>query len=93
MQTNESEKMDDSSEYEPYVMSTIFTICVDDEDHRFSVSADGGHAVLEYDETLSFRGEIRVSEPRNEVFKLLMQSDEMTEYLESEGLNGVRRNR
>jgi hypothetical protein len=72
--------------------SADFTITVDDEDFKFSVSeADDGTAVVSYQETLTFRGKIRVSEPRNEVFKLLMQSDEMTEFLESNGLKTIRR--
>jgi len=73
--------------------SADFTISIADDDHKFSASADDGRAVLDYEETLSWRGQIRVSEPREEVWKMLMTSDEMTEYLESEGLNGVRRNR
>lgn len=72
--------------------SADFTISIDEEDFKFSVSGSGGdYAVVSYEETLSWRGEIRVKEPRNEVFKLLMQSQEMTEYLEANNLNGVRR--
>jgi predicted RND superfamily exporter protein len=71
--------------------SADFTIVVDDDDHKFSASPEDGQAIVEYEETLSWRGEIRVSEPRNEVFKMLMQSNEMTNYLESNDLTGVRR--
>lgn len=72
--------------------SADFTITIADEDYRFSALPAGDtRAVISYQETLSWRGEIRVSEPRNEVFKLLMQSEEMTEYLESQDLTGVRR--
>jgi hypothetical protein len=73
--------------------SADFTLAVDDENYKFSVSPSGESAIVSYEETLSWRGVIRVSEPRNEVFKLLMQSDEMTEYLESHGLHGIRRER
>lgn len=75
--------------------SADFTISIDEEDFKFSVSqADtGDYAVVAYEETLSWRGEIRVSEPRNEVFKLLMQSDEVTDYLETHDLTGIRRER
>jgi len=75
--------------------SADFTISVDEEDFKFSVSEaeTGDYAVVAYEETLSWRGEIRVSEPRNEVFKLLMQSEPVTEYLESHDLTGIRRER
>jgi len=73
--------------------SADFTIVVDEEDFKFSVSPEGDTAILSYEETLSWRGEIRVSEPRNEVFKLLMQSDEVTEYLEAHDLTTIRRER
>jgi len=84
---------------EPIVYSTInddgsaeFTIAVDGEDHKFSASPNNGTtAVISYQETLSNRFQIRVKEPDNEVFKLLMQSDEVTEYLEREGLTTIRR--
>lgn len=102
MQTREKEKMENSSELEPYIMSTEyadgsadFTISVDDEDYKFSafVGRDSKNATLSYEETLTFRGTIRVKEPREEVFKLVMQSEEMTEYLESNNLTGVRRDK
>jgi len=86
---------------DPTVFATVyddgsadFTISVDEEDFKFSVAkGDDSNAILAYEETLSWRGEIRVSEPRNEVFKLLMQSDEVTAYLESHDLTGIRRER
>jgi len=75
--------------------SAEFTIYIDEEDFKFSVNeADtGDYAVVAYEETLSWRGEILVSEPRNEVFKLLMQSDEVTKYLDAHDLTGIRRER
>jgi len=73
--------------------SADFTISVDDEDHKFSVVENGDLAILSYEKTLSYRGTFRVKEPRNEVFKPLMQSSEMTEYLESNDLESVRRER
>jgi hypothetical protein len=86
---------------DPTVFSTVngdgsaeFTISVDDEDHKFSASPKGDStALVSYEETLSWRGLIRVKEPREEVFKLLVQSDEMTHYLERFGLTRVRRDR
>jgi len=88
----------------PVVFSTIngdgsadFTISIDDEDHKFSAAPGEGRgaagAILSYEETQSWRGEIRVKEPREEVWSRLMKSDKMTEYLDSENLNGVRRQR
>lgn len=73
--------------------SADFTLTLADDDHKFSVSAGGDTAWVEYEETLSWRGQIRVSEPDEGVWKLLMSSDEMTEYLEQNDLNGVRRKR
>lgn len=73
--------------------SAEFTITIADDDHKFSVSGDGDTAWVEYEETLSWRGQIRVSEPDEDVWKMLMQSDEMTQYLERSSLSGVRRKR
>lgn len=87
---------------EPKVFATFnddgsadFTLTLADEDHKFSVSADpeSGYGLVSYEETLSWRGQIRVSEPEDTVWKMLMQSDKMTEYLEVNNLSGVRRER
>lgn len=84
----------------PLIMSSIemdgsanFTVSFADDDHKFSASAEGDTAVVEYEETLSWRGQIRVSEPDETLFKELMQSTEMTEFLDQYGLTGVRRKR
>ena len=73
--------------------SATFTVSFADDDHKFSASAEGDTAVVEYEETLSWRGQLRVSEPDEHVFKELMSSDEMTEFLESYNLTSVRRER
>ena len=73
--------------------SADLTLTIADDDHKFSVSPDGDTAMVSYEETLSWRGQIRVSEPDEDVWKMLMTSDEMTEYLELNDLNGVKRNR
>lgn len=85
---------------EPYVLSTDngdgsaeFTISFAEDDHRFSASIDGDTALIQYDETLSYRGKIRVSEPDEDVFEMLVKSDEMTEFLDEHDLEGVRRKR
>lgn len=71
--------------------SAEFTVGIDDDSHKFSVAADGENAILTYQETCSWRGALRVSEPDESVFKTLMQSDQMTEYLEANDLSTVRR--
>lgn len=87
---------DDS--YEPYVMLTdhedgtaTATISIADDDYKFDVWEDAGDALIEFQECLSWRGQIRVSEPDEDVFKALMVSDEMTELLEEWGVSGVKR--
>lgn len=82
----------------PYVMCTDngdgsadLTISINDEDHKFSASVEGDEAVVQYEETLSWRGEIRVSEPEELVFRELMQSEEMTDLLDEWGVASVRR--
>lgn len=73
--------------------SAEFTITFADEDHRFSVLSDNNHAVVSYEETLSWRGKIRVNEPDEDVFKALVQSDEMTTFLNKYDLDRVSRDR
>ncbi len=70
--------------------SADFTVS-DEEDFKFSAVAVNGEAIASYEETQSWRGVIRVAEPRQEVFAALMTSDEMTAFLERYGLGGVRR--
>lgn len=71
--------------------SAKFTVDTKQEKHRFSAVPRGNSAGLVYEETLSWRGQIRVSEPDEEIWKALIQSDEMTEYLDAQHLNGVAR--
>lgn len=81
-----------------YVLSTeeddgvaTMTISFADDDHKFDVWKDGEEALVEYQETLSYRGTIRVSEPDEDVFKALMVSDEMASLLNKWDVGGVRR--
>jgi hypothetical protein len=81
-----------------YVLSTeesdgvaTMTISIADDDYKFDVWAEGDTALVEYQETLSWRGQIRVSEPDEDVFKALMVSDEMTEMLDEWDVAGVKR--
>lgn len=69
------------------------TITVGDDDHQFEVWGDGDIAKVEYEETLSWRGQIRVSEPDDDIWQELMLSDEMTEFLDQHDLDGVQRAR
>ena len=71
--------------------SADLTITFGDEDHRFSVGGKGETAFVEYEESLLPRGQIRVSEPDESVYKELMQSDEMTRFLEANGFTSVKR--
>lgn len=67
------------------------TITFADDDHKFEVWAEGDTAYVEYQETLSFRGQVRVSEPDETVFKELVTSEEMTEFLEEYECEQVKR--
>ena len=69
------------------------TLTIANDDHKFSVSPDGDYGIITYEESLLWRGQIRVSEPDEAIWKMIMQSDKMTDYLEREGLDGVRRDR
>lgn len=80
---------DSEVEYEPLVMLTVeddgtgrFTVSVDEEDYRFEVVATDGSIEIEYIETLSYRGQIRVAEPRDEVYEILTNSDEFQGFIE-----------
>ena len=73
--------------------SAKFTVSTEDEDHRFAAASVNGEAVVSYEETLSWRGVIRVGDPNEEVYRKLMTSDGMTAFLEQYGLSGVVRKR
>lgn len=68
-----------------------FTITFAEDDHKFDVWVDGDLAKVEYQETLSYRGDIRVSEPDDEVYTELMLSTEMTNFLDNHNCEGVQR--
>lgn len=73
--------------------SADMTLSVDEDNYKFSVSPEGDTAWVEYEETLLWRGEIGTREPDEEIWKMLMQSEKMTEYLESSDVTAVRRKR
>jgi len=69
------------------------TISIGDDDHKFEVWKDGDTAYVEYEETLTWRGQVEVSEPDEDVFKALVVSDEMTEFLDENDCDKVQRSR
>lgn len=73
--------------------SADFTLSFAEDDHRFGVSGSGDTAIVEYEETHTWRGQIMVSEPAEEIFKELMTSDEMTRFLDDNEYTNVRRER
>jgi hypothetical protein len=77
------------SEVEPGVAEV--TINIYDEDHKFDLWVEGDTAKVSYEETLSFRGQIRVSEPDEDIFKSLVVSDEMTAFLDEHDCESVKR--
>lgn len=69
--------------------SADFTVSANDEDYSFSAYIDGDTAIVEYEETLTYRGTIRVSEPPDDIYKALLTSDEMTAFLEEHDLDSA----
>lgn len=67
------------------------TITIGDDDHRFEVWVDDAIAKVSYEETCSWRGQIRVSEPDEDIFKELVLSNEMTEFLDKHNCQSVKR--
>lgn len=67
------------------------TISIAQDDHKFEVWTEDNTALVEYQESLSYRGTIEVSEPDEYVYKELMVSDEMTEFLDRYDCNSVRK--
>lgn len=68
--------------------SAKFTV-VDDELHRFSASVNGDEVVVQYEETLSDRGDVVVAEPGEELYRKVIVSDEMTSFLEEHNASKV----
>jgi len=81
-----------------YVLSTeeddgtaTMTISIADDDHKFELWSDGNEALVQYQESLSWRGQVRVIEPDERVYKALMTADEMMSLLDKWGVESVRR--
>lgn len=71
--------------------TATLTISIGDDDHMFDVWVEGDTAYVEYQETCSWRGQIRVSEPDEDIFKELVVSDKMTEFLDEHDCQSVKR--
>jgi len=81
-----------------YVLSTevgdseaTMTVSIADDDHRVDVWAEGDAALVSYQESLTWRGEIKVSDPDEDIYRALMTSEEMTSLLNRWDVSGVRR--
>lgn len=66
------------------------TISIGDDDHRFEIWSEDDTALIEYQETLTWRGQVEVSEPDEEVLKELVTSDEVTEFLDEHACTSTR---
>lgn len=77
------------SEVEPGVAK--MTVHFADDDHQFEVFVEGDEALVEYQETRTYRGNVVVAEPFEEVYRILMTSEEMTKFLDENNVQGVRK--
>lgn len=68
------------------------TVQHDGTDHRFSVSVDGDVATVQYEETQADGG-FFVKAPPEPIWKELMQSDELTAYIDARDVESVIRDR
>lgn len=59
-------------------------------DIRFSIAESGDKAVIEYEETMLGRGNVRVSQPDEDIWRAVATSDEVTEWIEDHNLTGVK---
>lgn len=67
------------------------TLTIADDDYTFDILKEGDRAIIEYQETNSWRGEIRVSQPEEDVYKHLMISEQISDLLEEWDVSGVKR--
>lgn len=58
-------------------------------DHKFEAWAEGETCVVEYQESCFDRGVIRAIEPAPAIYRRVMQSDEMTQFLEHQDCPSV----
>jgi len=67
------------------------TVAFAEDDYMFEVTVDDGVALVDYEETRTWRGQIHVSEPDKDIYKALMTSDEMTAFLNKHNCKSVKR--
>lgn len=67
------------------------TYSTDSADHKFEVWQNNEYAYVEFQESQTWRGQIRSADPHESVYNALMKSDAMTEYLDKHSLQGVRK--
>jgi len=67
------------------------TVAFAEDDYMFEVTVEDGVALVDYEETRTWRGQIRVSDPGNDIYKALMTSDEMTAFLNKHSCDSVKR--
>lgn len=67
------------------------TISIAEDDYKFDVWAEEDTALIEFQECLSWRGEIRTSEPDEDVYRMLMTSEKMMNLLDEWDVQQVRR--
>jgi|APHM01.1.fsa_nt_gi hypothetical protein len=60
-------------------------------DYQFEIWQDGDYAYVEYQETQTWRGSIKVVEPHETVYNKFMRSEAVTDFLDKHGLDGVRK--
>lgn len=71
--------------------SADLTVADSEWSHQFSASKRGVEALVQFEETQAEHGMIYTMPPREEVWKEVMQSDELTEYMEDHGLEKTTR--
>jgi len=76
---------------EVYGSEATMTVSVDDNYHKFDVWRNGDTAIVEYQESLTWRGNIKVIDPDNDIYRTLMTSDDMATLLNSWDVCGVKR--
>jgi len=76
---------------EVYGSEATMTVSVDDNYHKFDVWRNGDTAIVEYQESLTWRGNIKVIDPDDDIYRTLMTSDDMATLLNSWDVCGVKR--
>jgi len=81
-----------------YVLSTevdeneaTMTVSIADDDHKFDVWQQDDKALVSYQESLTWRGDIKVIDPDEDIYRALMTSDEMATLLNKWDVSGVQR--